>query len=165
MTQRALAIALLILLSGCSTPGFLRSAVQWVSPDGEKLEWHSLRLQPHPNANQNSPVAIDLVLALDQIAADKLDTMTGPQWHLQRDGLMGALQGQLVVRRFELTPGDGVVIPEDSLPKERAIRVYVFASLREEVLGRLRLNPRVRQVIVEVGQSELLLRTDPPAPR
>lgn len=162
MSRLMLFLLMPLCLIGCATPSFVKDAAEWVVPSGDKIQWRSLRLQPQPNANQNSPVALDLVLALDLITADKLETLSGPQWHQQREALLPGLLGMVVVRRFELTPGDGIQIPEDALPKERATRVLVFANLKGEALGRLRLNPKLRQVVVEVGETDLNLRIDPP---
>ncbi|MEY3572965.1 MAG: hypothetical protein RJA77_880 [Pseudomonadota bacterium] len=148
-------------LQGCSTPAFIKDAADWVVPSGDKIQWRSLQLQPQVNANQNSPIAIDLVLALDQITADKLEALTGAQWHAQREALLPGLQGMVVIRRFELTPGNGLQMTESDLPKERAMRVLVFAHMKAETPGRLRLNPKVRQVVIEIGETDLSLRTDP----
>lgn len=160
--MRPLILAAVCTLTACTAPGFVKDAAEWVVPKGDKLQWNSLRLQPQPNANQNSPIALDLVLALDQVAAEKLETLTGSQWHQQREGLLSSLQGLVSIRRFEITPGDGVQVTEESLPKERAIQVYIFAGLRGEALGRLRISPKLKQVAVEVSETELHLRTDPP---
>jgi len=155
-------ILISIGIQGCSTPAFIKDATDWVIPSGDKIQWRSLQLQPQPNANQNSPIAVDLVLALDLITADKLETLTGAQWHTQREALLPGLQGMVNIRRYELTPGHGLQIPEADLPKERAMRVLVFAHLKAETLGRLRLNPKLRQVVIEIGEADLSLRTDPP---
>ncbi|MEY2776461.1 MAG: hypothetical protein RLY30_559 [Pseudomonadota bacterium] len=160
--RAALILALTLTLAACSTPSIVKDAADWVLPKGEKLQWKALRLQPQPNANQNSPIALDLVLALDQVTADKLETLTGTQWHLQREGLLNGLQGMVAIQKFELTPGDGIQVLEDELPKARALHAYVFANLKGEAVGRLRISTRPKQVVIEVGETELHLRTDPP---
>lgn len=164
MKQRIITLTLIsVALFGCAAPDFVKTATEWVVPTGEKLQWQSLRLQPQPNANQNSPVALDIVLALDAVTADKLEALTGAQWHQQREGLLGGLQGLAVVLRFELTPGDGILVAEDALPKERAMRVLAFANLKGDAPGRLRLNPRARHLLIEIGETDLRMRADPPS--
>ena len=49
-------------------------------PKGTRVDWSELTLSAAPNANQNSPVAVDVVMVLDDAMLGRLTELTAAKW-------------------------------------------------------------------------------------
>jgi len=134
---------LMLTLSACSS-----------SPSSQQPSWLyrntraivgggiDVRVEIDDNANQNSPIAVDLVVVYDEKLMDQLMGMTAGEWfekrsQIRRDYLDGAGFDSW---GWEWIPGQKV--PVQKLPlKAAAIGGVVFAKFIVEGAHRSRINP------------------------
>lgn len=90
------AVLLMEAVSGCATPSWLC----WVPPGPRRVN-----LIADPSANNDSAVAVDLVLISDQQAASQIETLTAPEFFAHRQQLERDFPGGFEVRSWELAPG------------------------------------------------------------
>lgn len=138
-------------LAGCST---YQSAKNLLFPPGEKLNWSELGFLVEPLINENSPVAVDLVLVRDALLVPRLDKLSAQQWFFQKASLQQAAPDDLVIRSWELTPGDSLRVLQKDLPTERALRVFLFTGYRSPGDHRLTLDPLAPRVLIDFGPSQ-----------
>jgi type VI secretion system protein len=138
-------------LTSCST---YQSAKNLLFPPGEKLHWSELGFLVEPLINENSPVAVDLVLVRDTLLVARLDKLSAQQWFFQKASLQQAAPDDLVIRSWELTPGDSLRVPQKDLPSERALRVFLFTGYRTPGDHRLTLEPLAPRVLIDFGPSQ-----------
>ncbi len=134
---------LILALSACSSspttqqPSWLYRNTRAVV--GGKVE---VRFDIADDANQNSPIAVDLVVVYDEKLMDKLMGMTAAQWfeergQIRRDYLEGA---GFHSWGWEWIPGQSV--PIQKLPlKAAAIGGVIFAKYIAPGAHRSRINP------------------------
>lgn len=140
-------------LAGCST---YQSAKNLLFPPGEKLNWSELGFLVEPLINENSPVAVDLVLVRDALLVARLEKLSAQQWFFQRASLQQAAPDDLVIRSWELTPGDSLRVLKKDLPTERALRVFLFTGYRTPADHRLTLDPLAPRVLIDFGPSQAI---------
>jgi type VI secretion system protein len=125
----------LVLLGGCSAiGGMLQSA--WSATAGAfggaarpaVPEWTSIVLLAGDDANQNSPVAVDLVLVGDQALIDTLITMPASRWFAGRADLLRTFPGALTVRSHEVVPGQSLRLGESAWAGRKSLAAFVFAD-------------------------------------
>lgn len=151
LLTRLLCAAAVAGLASCST---YQSAKNFLFPPGEKLNWSELGFFVEPLINENSPVAVDLVLVRDALLIARLDKLTAQQWFFQKASLQQAAPDDLIVRSWELTPGDSLRVLQKHLPSERALRVFLFTGYRSPGDHRLTLDPLAPRVLIDFGPNQ-----------
>jgi type VI secretion system protein len=112
----------LVLSAGCSGQGEM--------PQSSALpttQLVSIRVLAEPEANQRGVTALDIVLAYDQAATEKLPA-SGPAWFESKAGLLKTYPETLDVVSIQLPPG--TLIPDLSLPEryKTAVRVIAYPN-------------------------------------
>ncbi|KAF1045347.1 hypothetical protein [Xylophilus sp.] len=156
LLRRVAAALLLAPLAGCALPGFL-------SFKGTKVDWSEVTLAAAPLANDNSPVAVDIVFALDDAMTDRLAELPAAKWFAARADLLKTYPKSLSYRTWELVPGQTLRVAGDSFGSPRVAAVFVYADY---------VAPGAHRVRVESLKGPLLVRFEarsfdagpPPAP-
>lgn len=141
--RRAVAALAILLLAGCSLPGFL-------SFKGTKLGWDEVDLSAAPTANQNSPVALDIVLVLDEPMIDRLAELPAAKWFGARADLQKTYPKALSYRSWELVPGQTLRVPGDSFGSPRVVAVFVFANYTSPGAHRVRVEELKKPIVVRL---------------
>ena len=88
-----------------------KSAKNYVFPPGEKLYWKSLDILIQENANMDYPIAIDITLIKNDTLLKKILELDSNKWFEQKNTLLKTFSEDILVRSWELAPGDGVAVP------------------------------------------------------
>lgn len=114
--------SIVFALSACST------VKDFVMPAGVKLAWESVSLSVAAGANNDYPLAIDMVLVSDEALAQKLIGMTARDWFNARNGLRKAYPDVISIDSFELAPGESLNVPGKRWSGRRVAVALVFAD-------------------------------------
>ena len=123
---------LLTQLAGCALPGFLTFK-------GTKLGWSEVTLSAAPDANQNSPIAVDVVLVFEDDMLERLAELPATKWFGVRADLRKTFPKGLSYRTWELVPGQTIPVPGDSFGSPRVVGVLIYADYATPGAHRLRL--------------------------
>lgn len=109
-----------------------------------------------PTANQNSPLALDLVVIYDDKLTEVVLKLPAKDWFEKREQLKLDNPATLHTWQWELVPGQ--TIPFFTLPADskRAKAVVVFANYQTPGPHRVRLDP-FEGVIVRLLENELVV--------
>ena len=143
-SMRCLAAVLTtLLLAGCALPGFL-------SFKGTRLDWNEVELSAAPGANQNSPVALDIVLVLDETMIDRLNELTAAKWFGARTDLLKTYPKALTYRSWELVPEQTLRVSGASFGSPRVAAVFVFANYTTPGAHRARVEELKKPIVVRL---------------
>ncbi|AKQ53689.1 lipoprotein [Bordetella hinzii] len=117
-------------------------AAACVGVPGERVRWQGAVLTASADMNDNSALAVDLLLVLEPILARQLASMSAVQWFDKRAELMAAYGSELKVAGWEIVPGQQVEVSAAALPSGRAVAVYLFAHYWRQGPHRLRIVQR-----------------------
>ena len=70
LLKRMAALLLIVQLAACGS----------LFPKGTRVSWNELTLSAAPGANQNSPVAVDVVMVLDDAMLARVTELTAAKW-------------------------------------------------------------------------------------
>lgn len=130
---------LIFLNSGCSF---------WQN----RVEFKAVVIETVPDANDNAPVAVDIVAVSDRALIPTVQALTAAQWFNARSQLLRDAPDGLRVWSLELVPGSRFVANENPLQGVQADAILLFARYRSEGEHRLRLD--------NANALHLLLMTD-----
>jgi|GEM_PF-3734491 len=117
-----------LLMSACKTSFF--------SP---KVALSNLSVIAAPNANDDSPVAFEIVLVKDEATAGKLLTLTAAQWFDSNATWKTDFPEQLQTWYYELPPGKQIVLNPTEFAGKSSYALLLFANYRNNSPNRLRL--------------------------
>lgn len=137
------AVLTTLLLTSCALPSFL-------SFKGTRLNWDEVELSAALGANQNSPVAIDIVLVLDETMIDRLSELTAAKWFGARADLLKTYPKALAYRSWELVPEQMLRIPGASFGSPRVAAVFIFANYITPGSHRARVDELKKPIIVRL---------------
>ena len=119
-------------LTGCGildTPiKAYKYAKNYVFPPGEKLYWKSLDILIRENANMDYPIALDITLIKNDSLLGKILELDSNKWFEQKNTLLKTFPEDIIVRSWELAPGDGVSVSNDFFKDVRVFGALVFAK-------------------------------------
>lgn len=130
---------LIFLNSGCSF---------WQN----RVELKAVVIETVPDANDNAPVAVDIVAVSDSALIPTVQALTAAQWFNAKSQLLRDAPDGLRVWSLELVPGSRFVANENPLLGAQAEAILLFARYRSEGEHRLRLD--------NADALHLLLMTD-----
>ncbi len=110
-----------------------------------------------PDANENKPIAFDLVQINDKDLARDVAKMTAADWFQKRDQIREDFPktSSISVRSWEWVPGQ--VVPDIQIPMRRAPRaVLVFANYSDPGAHRIRIDPSM-PVQLALGRVDITL--------
>lgn len=151
-TKLTLKIGLLALclglLGGCGT---VNSVMNLIGFKGTRLAWKEVVIDAAEGANQNSPVAIDIVFALDEASIDRLTALTASKWFSTRADLIRTFPGTVSYKSWELTPGQTLRLPGSTFGSPNVVAVFVFADYLAPGEHRVRVEQLQNGIIVQLG--------------
>jgi type VI secretion system protein len=128
-----LMLMLLLCLGGCST------VKNSLFPPGVKLNWERVSLTTAAKSNRDFPVAVDIVLVMDETLARKISAMKAGDWFASRAGLIKTHPGALDIESLELVAGApsflAVVIADYFTSGDHNVRVDGFKGKLSIELG------------------------------
>lgn len=143
------AVLILASLSGCSSTGLMN----FFGPSGTAyLNWKGLLVSADTDANQNSPVALDIVFVADPAMLEKLSTLPASRWFAQRQDYVKTYPTAISVYSLELVPGQSRLLPAKELGSPRVAGVLLFADYGTAGEHRLRLPPVPEGAQVLLGE-------------
>lgn len=86
-----------------------------------------MQVQVSPHANEDTAVAVDLVVVYDTKAGDELLKMTASQWFQARDQFLADHPKEVAKQSWEWVPGQAVP-PQSINYRVRAQKVVLFAD-------------------------------------
>lgn len=137
----------LTLLFGCfSAPGVLT---------------RDIAIEVAPEANDNSPIAVDLVLAYSDVALSRVAAMTPSEWFERRGDIVAAFPKEVKVTRWEVVPGqhlNRMPLPSDAHDATGALLLarYSARNAQRESIG------GIPNVIVDLGRISMSVRAGKP---
>ena len=93
-----------------------------------KVALESLRLSVLPNANDNSPIAIEIVTTTDLALAATLSTLPANKWFAQKQQFQNDFADKITVWRAELPPSQQLKLDPAPFYKTRSYGVFLFAN-------------------------------------
>lgn len=115
-----LLMSVVLFTSGCSL--FSKS------PSPATPDWQSIVVAADEDANGNSPVAIDIVLALDQTMVESLLTMSASKWFATKGDVQRTFAKSITVFSYEIVPRQSVKLNHQALSANKILGAFVFAD-------------------------------------
>lgn len=97
----------------------LLAAMAGLAGCANNLPLRTVAFQVAPGANNDTPIASDLVLILNKAREPQILALTATQWFVQRDQMLRDYPKDLAVMHFELVPGQTLparpIVPQDGV--------------------------------------------------
>jgi len=146
---RLFAVAILFAgLAGCST---ISKLAKVVVPSGGRLDWDGLTVVAAPDANLNTPVALDVVQVRDDAMLAVISSMPASKWFASRADLAKTFPEGLSIQSLEVPPGMTVKLAGTAFAPVRQIGAFVFADY---------LTPGEHRAKVDQLQGDIVVRLD-----
>ncbi|MGI4859968.1 MAG: hypothetical protein ACRYHA_24195 [Janthinobacterium lividum] len=150
MTNRCMAIlacACLAMSGGCAMLGM----------QGSHAGWREFTFIATPDANRNSPVAIDVALISNHDALEKVVALTAAQWFASRADLGATFPQGIRYRSWEIVPGQTLAVDKRAFAGSRVIAALVFANYGTPGAHRLRIDGFDGRVVVTMTATGFTL--------
>lgn len=130
-------------LGGCSMLGM----------SGEKAKWSQVTLSATDDANDNSPVAVDIVLVSDAAMLERIAALPASKWFAGRDDLVSTFPKNLRFRSWEMVPGQRVELDSDTFAGPRVAGAFVFANYQDPGAHRVRIERFSGHLVVQLESN------------
>lgn len=130
-------------LAGCSM----------LFPSGDKVKWDELTLAASDDANNDSPVAVDVVYVTDKALLARVAELPASKWFAVRGDLVGTFPDAIRYQSWELVPGQRLAVPKDKLRGPRVAGVFVFADYPGPGAHRVRVERFDGRLVVQLGDN------------
>ena len=143
-------------VAGCSTvtgavKGAVDKAMNLVTFKGTRLAWKEVVIAASEGANLNSPVAIDIVLVIEEPALEKLAALSAAKWFQTRSDMLRTFPGTYSYKSWEVAPGQTLRLRGDSFGSPSVVGVFVFADYLTPGEHRMRVEQLQDGIIVQLG--------------
>ena len=142
-----------MVLANLSACGAMNSVSNFVLPSGSRLDWTGVTLIAAPDANLNTPVAVDLVLVRDDAALSAVTSMSAAKWFGARDDLLKTFPTSLRYVSLEITPGQTLKLTNDKIGSDRLAGAVLFANFLTLGDHRMRVDQLEGAVVVRLGNQ------------
>jgi type VI secretion system protein len=115
-------------LVGCSSVGSAWSSLVTPTPRPITPVWQSLVISASPDANLNSPVAVDILFISTAELQKNFQDLTAVKWFAGRENAMRTFPDGLKLISLELVPGQTIHIGKVELSRLSALQAVVFAN-------------------------------------
>ena len=153
---RTLLVGLMFGALTCSLDG-----CAWLGMKGARLNWREVTLIATQDANNNSPVAIDVVMVGDAAIVDKLLALRATQWFQDRDDLVATYPQAIRYRSWEVVPGETLSIDKRTFDGPRVAGVLVFARYASPGAHRQRIDIYKGRLVLTLKTNDYTLETLP----
>lgn len=128
----AVAVVAFSFLAGCSVAGKVRNAFGGQLP---------IEVTVAPHANEDTPVAVDLVVVYNSKLVDELLKLPAADWFARREQFLKDYPETLIVEKWEWVPGQQVE-PISLAYRAGAKRVLLFADYVTDGEHRAAIDPQ-----------------------
>lgn len=136
------------LLAGCGTVNRVMNLVGFA---GTRLAWKEVVIAAADGANQNSAVAVDIVLVLEEAAIEKLSALPASKWFATRADLLKTFPGQFSYKSWEITPGQILRLPGSVFGSPNVLTVFVFADYLAPGEHRMRVDQLQNGIMIQLA--------------
>lgn len=153
MKKKLTGVAALIsglLVSGC-LPDSIKSGVVDAVQMGQAKVWlETVKFNPAPDLNGNSPVTVDILVFYDAESMGKVAKLTADKYFQQKDQLKKDYSDSIDFFSFEVVPGQKIQDQDINLSKASGIAAVAFARYASPGPHRVAIGPdRVVQLVLE----------------
>jgi len=146
-------------LTGCGSvtgaiKGVVDKALNFVTIKGTPLDWKEVVIAASEGANLNSPVALDVVLVLDESALEKLTALPAAKWFGARSDLLRTFPKTFSFKSWEVAPGQTLRVPGEAFGSPSVVGVFVFADYLTPGEHRMRVEQLQDGIIIELGARD-----------
>ncbi|WP_408433015.1 hypothetical protein [Paraburkholderia fungorum] len=120
---------------------------------GEKASWSHVTLVASDDVNNNSPVAIDVVLVSDDVMLARLADLPASKWFAGRADLLSTFPASLRYRSWEVVPGQRLDLPADAFAGPRVVAAFVFANYPDPGAHRVRIQKFSGRLVVQLDSN------------
>lgn len=169
--RRTLVLGAGLGLAGCSTVGKLAGSILTTGadlvgvgkPHPKPPLWKSVTVVAASDANQDSPVAVDLVFVRDPALLEVLNATPAAKWFATRTDLQRAFPEGVGVVSLEVVPGQTLRLTDPARIHQLALGVLAYAAYPPPGEHRLRLQPVPGNYLLQLGPKGFL-GAEPPVP-
>lgn len=136
------------MLAGCGTVG---KVMNLVGLGGTRLAWKEVVIAASQSANQNTAVAVDIVLVLEDSAVATLAALPAAKWFQTRADLLRTYPGSLVYKSWEVAPGQRLSVPGSHFGSPSVVGVFVFADYLAAGEHRMKVEQLSGGIMVGLG--------------
>ncbi len=129
------------------------SAKEFVFPSGEKLRWEKVSMGVGENANKNFPIAVDIAMIFEEGLVPRIEKLTANDWFKSKKNILNSFPTGLVIKSWELAPGDSLQVPSTFFGKERIFAVVAFADYFTDGDHRARIDKLEGLILLEFGDE------------
>lgn len=142
---------------GWSTMLLLTALCAACSGSLPRVKVDTLGINVATQANLNTPIAVDVVMARNAQLFDTLLGLPAAKWFNERDQLQRDYPKDLSVQTYELVPGQQ--LPDQPFPfgGQRAAGVLVFADYQTPGAHRIRIDGGPAKALLLLGDQDLRL--------
>lgn len=142
----------MVLLSGCGAMSAVSSMVtSAMEPKPAAPDWKSLIITANNDANQNSPIAVDVVYVKDKSMVTALLATSANKWFATRADLLRSFGESVDVSSFELMPSQLIRLDAKALSGNLALAAIVFADYPTPGEHRERLQMASPGFVIQLG--------------
>lgn len=149
LTRRVVALLMVsgvaFALGGCSMLGL----------GGEKAKWADVTFAASDDVNNNSPVAVDVVLVSDAALLARLTEMPASKWFAARDDLVSTFPKGVRYRGWEIVPGQHALASGDAFAGAAVVGAFVFANYQDPGAHRVRIEHFSGHMVVKLDSNNL----------
>lgn len=138
-----LAMGCACALAGCGTLGL----------SGEKAAWSQVALVASDDVNNNSPVAVDVVLVSDDAMLERVAELPASKWFAARADLLSTFPKSVRYQSYEVVPGQRLNLPEDTFDGPRVVAAFVFADYPDPGAHRVRIQKFSGRLVVQLDSN------------
>jgi type VI secretion system protein len=132
---------------------FMGAGCSVLFPSGDKVKWDELTLAAGDDANNDSPVAVDVVFITDKTLLARVAELPASKWFSVRGDLAATFPDSIRYQSWELVPGQRLVVPGDKLRGPRVAGVFVFADYPGPGANRVRVERFNGRLVVQLGDN------------
>lgn len=130
-------------LGGCS----------WLGLSGDKAKWSQVTLSASDDVNNNSPIAVDVVLVSDEAMLSRIAEMPASKWFEVHNDLVNTFPKTLRYREWELVPGQRLDVGSDVFAGPRVAGAFVFARYETPGAHRMRIERFSGHMVVRLDNN------------
>jgi type VI secretion system protein len=140
------ALSLAAMLAGCGMFG----------PSKETAKWSQVTLSATDDVNNNTPVAVDIVLVSDPALLARIAELPASKWFAGREDFVRTYPKDVRYRSWEMVPGFQIdVRGDDAFAGPRVSGAFVFANYQDPGAHRVRIEKFSGHMVVQLNSSNL----------
>ena len=139
-------VALMALLAGCGSSG------------DKPIASRVIEFEVAQGANQDSPIAVDIVYVYDPQLVAQLTQMTAHDWFQKKGEVRQAFPTGFDVTSLEVVPGQKGPVEAVSAKASKAIAAFVFANYASQGTHRARVD-RLERFFIALGDKDFTILT------